>query len=142
MPLLLKKFSLSYEKEGSCVEYFLYSNDKLEKISRSLIISHDSLSNNLYISKFYPEIYKELHCKFLSAACFYMMAHHSVQLFHLSDNCGVTLETESTVFKTFYSRLNDFAFKIRYNRPANRLSLIGRYHALPFSTEMITHHLH
>lgn len=137
MPVLLKKFSLTYKKDYSCIEYFLYSNDRLRKISRTLIVSHEIVSDSLYVSKFYPEIYKELNCKYLSAACFYLMAHHAAKLFHLHDNCCVTLETESTVFDTFYSRLNEFDFKIRYSRPANRLCLKGRYHELPFSTAVI-----
>lgn len=141
MPLLLKKFSVSYEKDNSCIEYFLYSNEKLRETSKTLIVSHEIFSDSLYVSKFYPEIYKQINCKYLSAACFYMMAHHAAKIFHLPDNCCVNLETDATVFETFYSRLNDFHFKIRYTRSSDRVCLAGRYHELPFSTDMITHHL-
>lgn len=142
MPVLLKRFSLSYERDYSCVEYFLHSKEKMKQISRTLIVSHETFSDSLYVSKFYPEIYKELHCKYLSAACFYIMAHHAVKLFHLCDNCCVNLETDVTVYNNFYSRLNEFDFKINYNRPCERVSLRGRYHELPFGTDMITDHLH
>ncbi len=141
IPELLERFSLSYEKnDATCIEYFLFSKNTLVEISRSLIVSHEIFSKSLYVSKFYPEIFKELNCKYLSAACFYIMAHHAIQQFHLSDNCWVNLEAENTVFDSFYSRLNDFNFKVQSNRPANRVSLRGRYHEMPFHTDMIRMH--
>lgn len=142
LPILLQRFSLSYETDCSCIEYFLYSKEKLKEISKTLIVSHEIFSGSLYVSKFYPEIHKELDCKYLSAACFYMMAHHAVKMFHLADNCCVNLETETRIFDHFYSRLNDFGFKIKYMRPAERVCLKGHYHVMPFSTEMISVHAH
>lgn len=141
MPVLLKRFSLSYERDCSCIEYFLHNKEK-NQISKNLFVSHEIFSGSLYISKFYPEIYKEFHSKYLSAACFYMMAHHAIKIFHLGDNCCVNLETEVPVFKKFYSRLSQFDFKINYNRPSERVCLKGRYRELPFSTDMITDHSH
>jgi len=141
IPELLERFSLSYEKnDATCIEYFLFSKKKSKEISRSLIVSHEIFSKSLYVSKFYPEIYKELNCKYLSAACFYMMAHHAVQQFHLTDDCCVNLEAEDTIFDSFYSRLNDFDFKIQCNRPANHLYLRGRYHEMSFRTDMVGIH--
>lgn len=141
IPKLLKRFSLSYEKKyETCIEYFLFSKDKMSEISRALIVSHEIFSKSLYISKFYPEIYKELNCKYLSAACFYLMAHHAVKEFHLSDNCCVNLEAEDKIFNQFYAKLDDFEFKIQCNRPSNQLYLRGRYHRMPFNTTMIKVH--
>ena len=140
MPVLLNRFSFEYEQDDSCVEYFLYSKDTARQISKTLIVSHDLFSGSLYVSKFYPEINKEVHCKYLSAACFYMMAHHAVKLFHLADNCCVNLETDAGVFEKFYSRLDDFHFKINYTRPTDRVCLKGRYHKLPLGTGMIHRH--
>lgn len=137
VPLLLGQFFLTYEQDDDCVEYFLYSRKKQMRISKNLIVSHDVFSHSLYVSKFYPEIYKELSSKYLSAACFYMMARHAVGLFHLADNCRVHLEAETAVFENFYLKLKEFQFKIRYNRPACRVAAEGNYHAFPFSTDMI-----
>ena len=142
MPELLQRFSLSYERDCTCIEYFLDSKEKIRQISKTLIVSHELFSGSLYVSKFYPEIYKELNCKYLSATCFYLIAHHAIKMFHLADNCCVSLETDVMVFNKFYSRLNDFNFKIIYNRPAERVYLEGRYHELPISTDMITLHPH
>jgi len=141
LPLLLKRFSLSYEQDGSCLEYFLYSKEKMRQISKALVVSHDLFSGSLYIAKFYPEIYREMNCKYLSAACFYLMVHHAVKIFHLSENCCVNLETDTAVFNNFYSRLNDFDFKIIYHRPSERVCLRGRYHEIPFSTDEVIQHI-
>lgn len=138
IPLLLNRFSLSYKKEFSCIEYFLYSKEKMVEISKALIVSHELFSNSIYVSKFYPEINKELNCKYLSAACFYLTTHHAVKTFHLPDNCCINLEAEIKVFNEFYSRLKDFDFRICYSRPSERVCLKGRYHEHPFSTDMIT----
>lgn len=140
MPLLLQRFSFEYEQDDSCVEYFLYGKEKARQISKNLIVSHEIFSGSLYVSKFYPEINKQLDCKYLSAACFYMMTHHAVKLFDLADNCRVNLETDAGVFDQFYSRLDDFNFKINYKRAAGRVCLKGRYHKLPLETGMIHRH--
>ncbi len=141
IPELLERFSLSYEStDATCLGYFLYSKESSTTISRDLIVSHAVFSKSLYVSKFYPEIYRELNCRYLSAACFYLIAHHAIQTFHLADNCWVNLEAEETVYESFYSRLNDFDFKIQYHRPANRSHVRGRYHQIPLNTEMITVH--
>lgn len=137
MPELLKRFSFSYEQDDTCLEYFLHSKKTLSRISKTLVYSHNTFSHSLYVSKFYPEIYKELNCKYLSATCFYLLAHHAVKQFELLDNCDVTLETDTCVFDNFYSRLNEFGFTIKHNRPSDRVCLTGHYHALPFRTDMI-----
>ncbi|ACN15470.1 hypothetical protein HRM2_23750 [Desulforapulum autotrophicum HRM2] len=142
IPELLERFSLSYEaSDDTCMGYFLYSKENSTTISRNLIVSHSVFSKSLYVSKFYPEIYREINSRYLSAACFYLIAHHAIQRFHLADNCWVNLETEDTVYDSFYSRLNDFDFKIQYHRPANRSYVRGRYHQISLGTEMITVHV-
>ncbi len=141
LPLLLKRFLLSYEQDSTCLEYFLYSKEKMRPISKNLVVSHDLFSGSLYVAKFYPEIFREMNCKYLSAACFYLMAHHAIKIFHLSDHCCVNLETETEVFNTFYSRLNDFDFKITYKRPSERVCLRGQYHKIPFYTDEIIRHI-
>jgi hypothetical protein len=140
IPLFFERFLLSYKQDGSCLEYFLYSKEKMRRISKNLIVSHDLFSGSLYIAKFYPEIFREMNCKYLSAACFYLMAHHAVKIFHLPGHCSVNLETETAVFNTFYSRLSDFDFKITYTRPSERVCLRGHYHEIPFGTDEITQH--
>lgn len=141
VPEFHERFSLSFENcDRTCIEYFLYSKEKLSEISRSLIVSHERFSKSLYVSKFYPEIYKEINCRYLSASCFYIMVHHAIHRFNLADNCSINLETDDQVFDSFYSKLKDFDFRIQISRPAHRVYLRGHYHHMPFSTSMVTHH--
>lgn len=114
----------------------------MRQISKTLVVSHDLFSGSLYVAKFYPELFREPNCKYLSAACFYLLTHHAIKIFHLSENCRVNIETEIAVFNNFYSRLNDFDFKIIYNRPSERVCLMGHYHEIPFMTDEIIHHSH
>lgn len=137
---MLSRYLISYDQDSTCSEYYIYSKAKHKEISRQLIVSHEIFSDSLYVSKFYPEIYKELNCKYMSAACFYMMIHHAAKLFSTHDNCCVNLETDADIFENFYSRLNDFDFKIQYSRPAHKVSLRGHYHSISLGTEMILHH--
>ncbi len=137
IPELLKRFTLLYQKDDSCIEYFLFSKEKNIEISKSLILSHNMFSHSINVSKFYPEIYKEICCKYLSAACFYLIVHHAANKFHMADTCSVGLEAEKKVFESFYSKLNDFNFKINYNRPAKKVCLKGRYQKYSFKTDMI-----
>lgn len=78
-----------------------------------------------------------MNCRYLSAACFYMIIHHAAGLFLLPDLCHVNLETDQGIYKKFYARLNEFDFKICYTRPAERVYVRGKYKQLPFPTNMI-----
>lgn len=137
IPILLNRFSLFYKKDATCIEYTLYKQSSNRQISKSLIVSHEIFPNSIYVSKFYPEIYKQLNCRYLSAACFYMLVHHAASTFLLPDHCNVNLETDQEVYKDFYARLNDFDFKIFHSRPAQRCYVRGQYHQMPFFTDMI-----
>jgi hypothetical protein len=134
---LMSRFSLSYLREDTCVEYFLYDTGNRAMVSLNLILSHDRFAKGLYVSKFYPQLYQTQDSRFLSAACFYLMIHHSVSMFGLSDHCRVSLETDSHVFDEFYSRLPEFHFKIAHLRPCRRVCLYGSYQRLPIDTALI-----
>ncbi len=137
MPRLLDRFSLFFEQDETCIEYALCLRQTGKQVSRSLILSHEIFSGSIYVSRFYPELYRELSCKYLSAACFYMLVHHAAEQFHLKDNCRVNLETDTEVFQRFYAKLNDFQFKIQCARPAERVYLRGSYHETRLSRDVI-----
>ncbi|MDT8377241.1 MAG: hypothetical protein RQ739_00010 [Desulfotignum sp.] len=134
---LMLRFSLSYIREDTCLEYFLQDPQKQSLVSLNLILSHDRFARGLYVSKFYPRLFLFKDHRFLSAACFYMMVHHSVGVFGLADHCRVSLETDTSVFDEFYSRLPEFHFKIAYQRPCRRVCLYGSYDRLPIDTTII-----
>ncbi len=138
IPQLLKDYSICFDMEDTCIEYYIVSRDHHLLISRQLTISHEIFSGNIFVSKFYPEICQRLNSKYLSAACFYLIVHHAVRQFKLPDHCCVNLETEISIFDNFYSRLNDFNFKVFYHRPAQRVYLRGVYNKYPFQTNTIT----
>lgn len=137
IPELEKRFSLSYVRDTSCVEYFLDSLAKEEQVSQNLILSHDALHHGIYVSKFYPELYHRSGCKFLSAACFYLMVYHAVHLFHLHDECPVWLETDQEVFDRFYVKLREFEFHVCRKRVGERVCVSGVFHDLPIPARAI-----
>lgn len=137
IPLFHKRFSLSYSRDFSCVEYFLFSREKKADISQNLILSHDAGGGRIYVSRFYPELYKEADAKYLSAACFYMLIRHAFNLFQLRNHCPVWLETNDTVFHDFYERLREFDFHIAHARPAGQVCLVGNFHDLPVPENQI-----
>jgi hypothetical protein len=50
---LMNRFSLSYFREDTCVEYFLHNTGKHRvMVSLNLILSHDRFAKGLYVSKF------------------------------------------------------------------------------------------
>nr|WP_319394377.1 hypothetical protein [uncultured Desulfobacter sp.] len=127
IPKLNNRYLLTFSRDDTCMEYFLCSRQTGKQISKTLIVSHEAFSGSLYVSRFYPELYKEINCKYLSAACFYLLIHHAAGAFQLQNKCRVNLETDKEVFSQFYSRLQDFHFYIRYARPADKVYLTGNY---------------
>ena len=140
MPAFLRRFSLSYFMDGSCIEYFLYSQEKKVEISKELILSHDNYSHSLNVSKFYPELFKEPLSKYMSAICFSLMIHHAARIWEFKSDTLIALEARSNVFESFYSRLLDFHFTIKYRRQSDNYSLRGIYHlpSIKIDTSMIT----
>lgn len=134
IPLLEERFSLSYTRDYSCIEYFLDSRKTSRQVSENLILSWDTRVKGLYISKFYPRLYLEEASKYLSAACFYLMVFHAVHEFHLKDECTVWLETDCGVFQDFYSKLREFEFVVSRSRVGERVCLKGVFHDFPIDT--------
>ncbi|WP_462270222.1 hypothetical protein [Desulfobacter sp.] len=135
IPRLNDRFLLTFSRDDTCMEYFLCNRHTGKQISKTLIVSHEVFSGSLYVSRFYPELYRQINCKYLSAACFYLMVHHAANAFQLLDTCRVNLETDKAVFLQFYARLQDFNFSIRYARPADKVCLTGNYRKNSLYTE-------
>jgi len=134
---LMSRFSLSYIRDDTCVEYFLQDARNRNLVSMNLVLSHDRFAGGLYVSKFYPQLFLTPDHRFLSAACFYLMVHHSAGVFGLADHCRVSLETDTSVFEEFYSRLPEFHFRIAHHRPGRRVCLCGSYQHLPIDATII-----
>jgi Fe-S-cluster containining protein len=138
VPSFLDRFSLSYQRDGSCIEYFLYSREKEREISTELILSYDAHSKSLNVSKFYPELYRETVHKYMSAACLFLMINHAASVFGIHRDSFIFLETRNRIFEDFYSRLKDFDFLIHHERTGDNCNVRGIYHVLPIETSMVT----
>lgn len=134
IPELEQRFSLSFFRDDSCVEYFLDARGTGRHVSQNLILSRDNRAKGLYVAKFYPQLFLEQECKYLSAACFYLMVHHAAHLFHLRDLCTVWLETDTRVFEAFYAKLREFEFHIARARVGGKVCVKGQFHDLPLIT--------
>ncbi len=138
--LFLKRFSLSYYKEGTCIEYFLNRRQSDETISTALIFSYSPFRKNLHVSRFYPELRLQSNSKYLSAACFFLLIHHCAKAYALDRSCGISLETVPRVCEAFYTRLKDFNFSIKRCGLGDVVELVSDITPCSVNTDMITEH--
>ena len=137
VPRLLSRYDLSYQREGDCVEYFISEKASAEQISYALVFSLNRISKEIHVSRFYPELYKELRSKYLSAACFYLLIHHFCNLFNLEDGYSITLETRPATFDLFFSKLRDFHLKNMGLKLCETVAVVGDYHPLDVDISVI-----
>ena len=114
IPALLSRYAFLYYREDNCIEYFIKKKGENQSISQSIVFSFNQRSRQIYVSKFYPELYKQTRCKYLSAACFYLLANHFANIFMLPDDCPICLETKPETYRNFYSKLQGFGFHIEW----------------------------
>ncbi len=141
VPLLLGRFTLSYFKEGPCIEYFISRRFSTETISSDLIFSFNPGRKDLHVSRFYPELYRECNSRFLSAACFYLLIHHCAEAYNLDDLCHISLETVPAVNDEFYGRLKDFNFHVHKRGLGNVVELVSDLINSTIDTNMIGEHV-
>ena len=135
--VLLSRYDFSFCREDRCIEYFIKDREKLEDISKALIMSLDMIKKNIHVSKFYPELYKQLNPKYMSAACFYLLIHHFGQYFHLDKTYHIDLETTPCVFHEFYEKLRDFHLHVTTNGLGNTVNVKSDYTPLAIDTSLI-----
>ncbi len=135
--LLLGRYELSYYQEDNCIEYFIADKNTHEQISYAIIFSLNRDSKELHISRFCPELYKQIDGKYLSAACFYILIHHFGNTYHLSKDYSITLETRPATYKAFFSRLRDFDLLNKGLSLCKAVSVMGEYPELDVNTSMI-----
>ena len=137
VPRLLDRFDISYFKEANCIEYFITDKGTAVEISFMIVLSLDTISREIHVSRFYPELYKKLRSKYLSAACFYLLIHHFCNLFRLGDGYSITLETRLATFDLFFSKLRDFHLKNMGLKLCETVAVAGDYHPLDVDTSVI-----
>ncbi len=135
--LLLNRYALSYYREDNCVEYFITDKDTGEEISYAVVFSLDNYSKRIHVGKFWPDLYKQTESKYLSAACFYILAHHFAHIYHLPHEYRLCLETRPATNKNFFSRLKDFGLRVKGSQMCQTIEVCGTYPALDINTSMI-----
>ena len=134
---LLSRYVLSYYREDNCIEYFITDRNTNEQISYAIVFCLNRDSKKIHVSKFCPELYKQIEPKYLSAACFYLLIHHFASIYHLGADCTISLETRRATYKAFFSRLKDFNLRRRGLKCFDTAEVLGAYPSLDLDTSMI-----
>ena len=142
IPLFFERFSLTYFRESSCIEYFLKKRHCPDIISSALILSYNLQKKDLHVSRFHPELYLLSNSKYLSAVCFYLLIHHCAAVFALDDTCRISLETVKSVSDSFYKKLGDFNFIVNKHSPGNVVELVSGISRSSVDTSMIETHIY
>lgn len=142
IPLFFERFSLSYFKECSCIEYFIHTRHSSDTISSALILSYNLQKNDLHVSRFHPELYLLSNSKYLSAVCFYLLIHHCAAVFKLDNTCHISLETVQKISDGFYKKLGDFNFIASRNSLGDVVELISGIINSSVDTSMIKTHIY
>jgi hypothetical protein len=134
---LLERFDLSYYREGDCIEYFIVDHENQKQISYAIVLSVNRRSHEIHVSRFCPELYKQLDSKYLSAACFYLVIHHFAHAYHLEEPYDIALETRPATYKRFFAKLSDFELQLKGIRLCETAEVWGEYPPVDVDTEMI-----
>ena len=135
--ILLSRFDFSFCREERCIEYFIKEKKKMLDISKALILSLDLFKKNIHVSKFCPELYKQINSKYMSASCFYLLIHHFGHYFHLDKTYHIDLETTPCIFHEFYEKLKDFHLHITTFGLGNTVNVLSDYTPVELDTTLI-----
>ena len=141
VPLLLQRFSLFYFEERSCIEYFVNKRFSPETVSSSIIFSYDREKDDLHVSRFHPEIYRQPNSKYMSAACFYLLIQHCADFFSLDDSSHISLETVPIISDRFYKKLRDFDFHVTRFQLGNVVELFSDIARRSVDTSMVKEYI-
>jgi len=137
VPRLTDRYDISYYKEENCIEYFIADKGTTVPISYMIVLSLDTNSREIHVSKFYPELCKQDNTRYLSAACFYLVIHHFAHVYHLDENYSISLDTLPATYDDFFSRLKDFDFHVEGIKFCKTAELLSKFVPLDINTAMI-----
>jgi hypothetical protein len=127
IPALLNRFDFLYFQEATCVEYFIKNKKTQEQVSQAIVLSLNQASRQIHVSKFYPELFRQPQCKYLSAACFYLLVHHFASIYALPKDFRICLETRPETFSRFYTKLRSFYFHLDWVELCQTAHVCGKY---------------
>jgi hypothetical protein len=137
LPRLTDRYEISYYKEANCIEYFITDKGTEVEISFMIVLSLDTISEEIHVSRFYPELYKQDNARYLSAACFYLVIHHFAHVYDLDENYSISLDTLPATFEKFFSRLRDFDFHVEGIKLCKTAELLSKFIPVDVNTSMI-----
>ncbi|MBW1770835.1 MAG: hypothetical protein JRF64_02035 [Deltaproteobacteria bacterium] len=137
IPLLLSRFDLCYYREDNCVEYFIADKATNKEISRAVILSLNRGSKEINVGRFCPELYKQTECKYLSAACFYLLTHHFANIYHIPKSYRIHLETRPVTYRKFFAKLRDFDLHVEGLKLCKSAEVCGNYPQLDIDVSLI-----
>jgi hypothetical protein len=137
IPILLDGYELSYYQEADCIGYVIADKKTKERISRAIILSLNRPSQQINVVRFCPELYKQTGCKYLSAACFYLLTHHFASIYQVPREYRICLETRPGTYDRFFSKLKDFHLRIEGVKLCKTAEVCGKYPQLDIDISMI-----
>ncbi len=135
--ILLDRYDLFYYQEANCIGYVIADKKTKEQISRAITLSLNRPSQQINIVRFCPELCKQTGCKYLSAACFYLLTHHFATVYQLPREYRIGLETRPGTYERFFSKLKDFHLRIEGIKLCKTAEVCGKYPQLDIDTSMI-----
>ena len=137
IPILLDRYELSYYQEANCIGYVIADKKTKEQISRAIILSLNRPSQQINVVRFCPELYKQTGCKYLSAACFYLLTHHFASIYQVPREYRICLETPPETYERFFSKLKGFHLRIEGVKLCKTAQVCGEYPQLEIDISMI-----
>ncbi|KPJ99304.1 MAG: hypothetical protein AMJ60_05440 [Desulfobacterales bacterium SG8_35] len=137
LPDFFDRFGINFTIDGPQLEYFVYEKKNGLDVSRSLTICLDEPGGEIRMMTFYPALSMHQGCRFLSAACFFMVMQHFANFRHIASGCQILIETRKGVFDAFYALLKDFVHIVICGK-GDRVVIQNSFLPLGMDTSMIS----
>lgn len=138
LPEFFNHFGIDYTIDGPQLEYFVFNIKDHLDISCSLTLNFDEAAGQINFMTFYPGIFLQKGCRYLSAVCFFLVLHHFANFHHIGHGCRIFFNTRQEIFDTFYGLLKDFDFQVLAYGEGDRVDVQGLFTPLAVDTSMIS----
>lgn len=135
--LLLRRFSFSYSLQGGMIEYIITDRETCMDVSFAVILSNNIFAHQIHVCKFYPGIYRLHDCRYLSAACLFLLIHHFAQQFNLGRDYSIFLQSRQAVYHDFYATLKDFSFRILHPGQGENVDVLSPFIPVALDTSTV-----
>ena len=137
LPEFFDHFGINYTIDGPQFEYFIYDIKNSQDISCSITLNYDEAALQINFMSFYPGIFQQKGCRYLSAVCFFLIIHHFANFHHIGPGCRILFNTRQGVFDNFYALLKDFDFHVLVCGEEDRVDVESLFIPMAIDTSMI-----